>query len=102
MASEIVGREEELDVLHAVLARAAGGPTAFILEGEAGIGKSTLWLTGVETARERGLRVLSSRPAEAERGLAYAGLGDLLEDVLDEVLPELAVPQRRALKAALL
>jgi DNA-binding CsgD family transcriptional regulator len=102
MALEIVGRDEELDLLHAVLERAAGGPTALILEGEAGIGKSTLWLTGVETARERGLRVLSSRPAEAERGLAYAGLGDLLGDVLDDVLPALAVPQRRALEAALL
>ena len=31
--------------------------------------------------------VLASRPAEAERGLAHAGLGDLLEDVADETLP---------------
>ena len=58
-----------------------------MLEGEAGIGKSTLWLAGVEHARARGLRVLSSRPAEAERGLAHVGLGDLFEDVLDDVCP---------------
>ena len=53
---------------------------ALVLEGEAGIGKSTLWLAGVDAAHERGLRVLSARPAESEQGLAYAGLGDLLED----------------------
>jgi len=31
-----------------------------VLEGDAGIGKSTLWLAGVESARERSLRVLSA------------------------------------------
>jgi DNA-binding CsgD family transcriptional regulator len=102
MAFEIVGREEELGLLIAFLERAAGGLTAFVLEGEAGIGKSTLWLAGVEAARERGLRVLSSRPAEAERGLAHVVLSDLFEGVLDEVLPALRAPRRRALEVALL
>ena len=72
-----------------------------MLDGEAGIGKSTLWLEGVESARTR-FRVLSSRPAQAELGLAHAGLGDLLEDALPEVAPELAAPRRRALERALL
>ena len=49
-----------------------------------------------------GLRVLSSRPAETEYDLAHVGLGDLLEDVLDEVLPTLTLPRRRALEVALL
>src|SRR5712691_4963818 len=102
MAFEIVGREEELTSLHAFLDRTATGPAALVLEGEAGIGKSTLWLAGVEHARARGLRVLSSRPAEAERGLAHVGLGDLFEDVLDDVLPALSAPRRRALEVALL
>ena len=73
-----------------------------MLEGAAGIGKSTIWLAGVEAARERGLCVLVSRPAELERGLAHAGLGDLFEDVLERVLPELSPPRRRALEVALL
>lgn len=102
MPSDIVGREEELGVVHAFVEGAPGGPTALLLEGEAGIGKSTLWLQGLETARARGLRVLVARPAEAERGLAYAGLGDLFEDVLDEVLPALPMPRRSALEVALL
>jgi DNA-binding CsgD family transcriptional regulator len=101
-ADEIVGREAELGSIQAVLERSAAGLSVLVLEGGAGIGKSTLWLAGVETARERGLRVLSSRPAEAERGLAYAGLGDLFESVLDSVLPALSTPRRRALEIALL
>ena len=73
-----------------------------MLQGEPGIGKSTLWLAGVEEAWRRDLRVLSSRPAEAERGLAHAGLGDLFEGVLGDVLPTLAPPRRHALEVALL
>jgi DNA-binding CsgD family transcriptional regulator len=73
-----------------------------VLEGDAGIGKSTLLVAGVDHARARGLCVLSSRPAEAESALAHVGLGDLFEHVLDDVLPALTLPQRRALEVALL
>ena len=59
-------------------------------------------MAGVEEARRRDFRVLAARPAEAERGLAHAGLGDLFEEVLDDVLPTLAPPRRRALEVALL
>ena len=104
MAVEIVGRDEELSSLAAFLdGRAAGdGPIAIALEGAAGIGKSTLWRVAVEDARGRGLRVLASRPAESELALAHAGLGDLFEGVLDEVLQALTPPRRRALEVALL
>jgi DNA-binding CsgD family transcriptional regulator len=98
----IVSREEELASIHAFVGEAQEGPAVLVLEGEAGIGKSTLWLAGIEHARARGLNVLSSRPAEAERGLAHLGLSDLFEDVVDEVLPALSAPRRRALEVALL
>ncbi|MGE5691891.1 MAG: AAA family ATPase [Pseudomonadota bacterium] len=101
--SEIVGREQELDVIRSFVAeRAAGGAAALVLEGEAGIGKSILWRAGVEHARAHGSRVLVSRPAEAEAELAHVGLGDLFEGALDDVLPALSVPRRRALEGALL
>jgi DNA-binding CsgD family transcriptional regulator len=102
MALEPFSRDEELASVRAFVSDAGGGSAALVLEGDAGIGKSTLWLAGVEHARALGIRVLSSRPAEAEHGLAHVGLGDLLEDVLDDVLPALPVPRRRALEVALL
>jgi DNA-binding CsgD family transcriptional regulator len=46
--------------------------------------------------------VLSSQPTEAERTLPHAVLGDLFEDVLQEVRHELPAPRRRALETALL
>jgi DNA-binding CsgD family transcriptional regulator len=102
MTGEVLGRDLELGSLYAFLDRRVEGPTGLVLEGEAGIGKSTLWLAAVREARERGFLVLSSRPAESERDLAHVVLGDLFEDVLDDVLPALAVPRRRALEVALL
>jgi DNA-binding CsgD family transcriptional regulator len=102
MTVETVGRQAELASLHSFLDRVVEGPLALVLEGEAGIGKSTLWLEGVGAARTRGFRVLMSRPAEAEQGLTHAALGDLFEGVLDSVLPALPAPRRHALEVALL
>ena len=99
---EIVGREAELASVRAFLDKPGARLAALVLDGEAGIGKSTLWLAGVEHARTRGLRVLSSRPAEAERALAHVGLSDLLENALDETLPALQAPRRRALEIVML
>ncbi len=100
--AEIVGREEELAALRDFLDRADEWPRALILAGDAGIGKSTLWEAGIDHARAGGFRVLSSRPAEAEGDLGHAGLGDLLEGPVDEVLSTLLTPRRRALEVALL
>jgi DNA-binding CsgD family transcriptional regulator len=102
MAIEIVGREEELSSLQAFVDHARRGPTTLVLEGVAGIGKTTLWEAGVEHARARGLTVLASRPAEAERALGHVGLVDLLEGVVDDALSALLTPRRRALQVALL
>ncbi len=102
MSTEVVGREQELASLRAFIEREEGGPAALMFEGEPGIGKSTLWVVGVQEAAARGLRVLSARPSEAERGLAHAGLGDLFEGVLGDVLSTLAPPRRHALEVALL
>lgn len=102
MSGAIIGRDTELDSVRALLDREPEKPWVLVLEGAAGIGKSTIWLAGVEAAREHGLCVLVSRPAELERGLAYACLGDLFEDVLERVLPGLSPPRRHALEIALL
>ena len=75
-------------------------PRALVLEGEAGMGKTTLWRAGVEHARpSTGFRVLQAQPAESETALSFAGLGDLLDRVLDEALAPLPAAQARALCA---
>ena len=101
-AGAVVGREEELELLRGFLADSRAGPLALMLEGQPGIGKTTLWAAGVENAREGSYRVLACRPAGAEVQLSFAALGDLLADVLEVTLPELPTPQRRALEVALL
>jgi DNA-binding CsgD family transcriptional regulator len=78
------------------------GPCGLVLEGAAGIGKTTLWRAGAAQAAGRSYTVLSCRPAESEATLSFAALGDLLDGVLDRVLPRLPPPQRRALEVALL
>src|SRR4051794_9678761 len=102
MAEKIVGRESELGSIYAFLDDPVEAPVGLVLEGEPGVGKSTLWRAGVKTARERGFVVLIACPAEAERGLAHVGLGDLFDGVLDDVIGELTPPRRRALEVALL
>jgi DNA-binding CsgD family transcriptional regulator len=73
-----------------------------VVEGEAGIGKTTLWLTGIEQARGRGFRVMSAQPAETESVQAYASLADLFDDVDPAIWADLPEPQRRAVDQVLL
>ena len=101
-ALEVVGREAEIDSVHDFLEAVPGGPIALLIEGEIGIGKTTLWREGIAEAGERGLQVLTSRPVEAEIALPFSVLGDLLGDLPDAALGRLPDPQREALEVALL
>ena len=101
MPTAIVGRDAELASLRAFLTSASEGAAALVLQGEAGVGKTTLWTAGLEEAGNRGLRVLEARPAESETALSFSGLGDLLDPVLDEALAHLPAGQKRALSRAL-
>ncbi|MGD0376052.1 MAG: ATP-binding protein [Streptosporangiaceae bacterium] len=98
----VVGRERELATVAAFLDALPSWPAGLLLEGEAGIGKTTVWLAGVTGAAERSCIILSSRPAESEATLSFAALGDLMDGVIGQVLPQLPPPQRRALEVALL
>jgi len=93
-------RHAENDAVAAFLSSPT--PAALVIEGEAGIGKSTLWGFGVTEAMRRGDVVLSVRPAQSEARMSFAGLGDLLDPVADMLLPRLGAPQRTALEVALL
>jgi DNA-binding CsgD family transcriptional regulator len=98
----VIGREPELAAGDRFLDALAAGPSALVLSGEAGIGKSVVWEELTTRAEERGYAVLAAQPAEAETKLSLAGLADLLANVADAIVPGLAAPQRRALEVALL
>jgi tetratricopeptide (TPR) repeat protein len=101
-ARHLVSREEELGAIVRLLDAPELLPRAAVLRGEAGIGKTTMWLAGIDAAAARGYRILSARPSEAETKFSFAGLTDLLGGAAGEVLPELPPIQRRALEGALL
>lgn len=92
----------ELGAVPELLTSAQAGPACLLLEGEPGIGKTTVWSAALEFARENGFRVLSTRPAAAESVLAYASLADLLSGVDAALWADLPEPQRLAVDRVLL
>jgi DNA-binding CsgD family transcriptional regulator len=99
--SQPIGRDGELRQIDRFLASAAREPTGLVVEGPAGIGKSTLAEAAMTEARRRGFEVLAARPTGAEASWAYQSLADLLAGA-DDALAALPALQRRALEVALL
>jgi DNA-binding CsgD family transcriptional regulator len=97
--TEVVGRGPEI----AAVLRWFGssGPATLVIDGPAGLGKTTVWAAAVAALRDRGAHVLTSSPAEAESRLSYSGLADLLADELPLVRATLSRPQARALAIAM-
>ena len=98
----VVGRDAELRAVDGFLDAAHSRFAVLTLEGEAGIGKTTVWQQGVRRAKARGAQVLPTRPSEAEATLSYAGLADLFDAVGEATIGQLALPLREAISAALL
>jgi DNA-binding CsgD family transcriptional regulator len=96
---QLIGRNDETTRLRGFLSGVADGPSALVVEGEAGIGKTAL--LEATLAQAAGPRVLRARCAQVESGLAYAGLADLFGRLIEPVLPALASPQRRVLEVVL-
>jgi len=97
----IFGRDGELAAITRFFEDERAGPRALVLEGDAGIGKTTLWREAVRLAESRGL-VLLSRASEAETSMSFTVLGDLLVPALEGPMADLPAGQRNALEAALL
>ncbi len=98
----MVGREAELSTIDAVLRSAHDQFSALTIEGEPGIGKSTLWGEALARAIDTGFKVLSCRATQAETQLALTGVADLLAPVDTATFATLPEPQRHALDVALL
>jgi ATP/maltotriose-dependent transcriptional regulator MalT len=98
----VESRPTESRTIASFLASAAIEPSALLIEGEPGIGKTTLWLEALELARGNGFRVLSARAAAAESVLAYTALADLLDGVPASAWADLPEPQRFAVDQVLM
>jgi len=100
-ASEaVVGRDAELDAITEFFEPRLDRPRALLLEGEAGIGKTSLLAAADEEARRRRWQILGCRPAAAEAQLAFAALTDAFGEALDGDVTMLPEPQRAALLGA--
>jgi DNA-binding CsgD family transcriptional regulator len=97
--TEMVGRDAEREEIERWL---DASPSTLVVEGEAGIGKTTLWRAGVERARARDHRVLAASSSSSEAQLSFTALRDLLSGAFDDVGDELPPPQRHALGVMLL
>ena len=96
----IIGREPELAAIDAFLA--APWPRVLLVEGPAGIGKTTIVDAAIRRAGGGGAMPLVARATLAERDLPFAALATLLPDPrIDPVLAGLPPPRRRALEIAL-
>jgi DNA-binding CsgD family transcriptional regulator len=102
MDTRVLSRAEEFLAVAEFLDAASVGPTALVVEGEPGIGKTTVWSAAVDLAVERGFRVLSARAAAAESVLGYAALADILAEVDPAEWAALPAPQQRAVDHVLL
>jgi len=99
LVSEVVGRVHELARVRALLeATREGATTTLVVEGEPGIGKTTLLDAAAQLAT--GFRCLWVRGIESESVLAHAGLLQALGPLRDE-LAEIPGAQATALSAAL-
>ena len=101
-AADVIGRGAELERVTAFLDRISSGATSLLINGDAGIGKTSVWRGAIERAGERGVRILRSAPAESEQALTLGGLTDLLSSVTGDELAALPGPQRHGLEVALL
>ncbi|KUI27377.1 LuxR family transcriptional regulator [Mycobacterium sp. IS-1742] len=101
MPLQLISRDAELSAVDSLLAAVPTGTSVLVLEGDAGIGKSTVWRAGIERARARGFQVLSAHPVASESAAAYSSLAELLTEVDAAVLDHLPAPQRLAIDRVL-
>jgi predicted ATPase len=67
----VIGREAEVAVLADFLAAGRDTAQALVLDGEAGIGKTTLFDAALAAAREQSYAVFSCNPVGAETAFSF-------------------------------
>jgi len=97
---ELIGRDDEVARVDALLDRVRDRGGALVIRGEAGIGKSALLDRVRGRASSFGARTLATMGVESESELAFAGLHQLLRPI-ERRIEKLPGPLRQALEAGL-
>ena len=85
-AATLLEREPELTELRSAVTDAkTGGGRVVLIEGAAGLGKTSLLRAASEAAAEAGLTCLRARATELERDFAYGCVRQLLEPPVAKV-----------------
>lgn len=86
---QVLEREHELARIRSALRGAVAGTGELVLvEGPAGIGKTTLLKAARDAAAERGMRILAARATELEHEFSYGVVRQLVDPVLRGAAPE--------------
>ena len=99
-AGRLVGRDLEMERIHAFLSATRTDGGAMLITGEAGVGKTVLVNVASEAASAAGMRILRAVGVEFEAETSFSGLNQLLLPLLD-ALPQLQAVHRDALNVAL-
>lgn len=94
-----MGRSEELAAVTDVLADISTGGAALVIDGDPGIGKSTLLAAASDWAVANGYARLGCSGLQSQMEIGYAGLHELLHPLLAQV-DALPPRQRAALMTA--
>ena len=99
-SGQLVGRESEMERIHAFLATARADGGALLVTGEPGVGKTVLLNAASQAASALGMRILRAAGVEFEAGTSFSGLNQVLVPHLD-ALAQLPAVHRDALNVAL-
>lgn len=96
----LFGRDDDLELIHSFVERAAVSGGRLVLYGSAGVGKTVLLEAAARQAEAAGVRVLRVVGAEFESEISFAGLHQLLHPLMAS-FPDLIETHRKALGVAL-
>lgn len=99
MAGGLVGRESELQAVQSLLQAGRSAPVALLIDGDPGIGKTTVCRAACEAASTSGFTTLTTAGASAEVSLAWTGLADLVAGIDEVVLAGLSPLHQQTLQA---
>jgi hypothetical protein len=98
-ASALVGREQELETIHRLVAGVHAGGSSLVIRGVPGVGKSALLQAVGDDVSGRGWSVLRTDGTPSERRLPFAGLHKLLRPIMEQAGQLYAAQENGLLRA---